>query len=63
MPVPALGRLYEQGIDGIPYFYEILRALPWFATLYVLRKFFNGTQNANERVMHSRVAVITVPPP
>ncbi|TGZ84892.1 NAD(P)-binding protein [Ascodesmis nigricans] len=59
MPVPLIAQVYYDGITSVPYLLPIIKALPWITLLVILKFFFNGTQNGNERIMHSRVAIVT----
>lgn len=60
MPIPILGEIYYNGIRSIPFLLPIAKVLPWLALLVVIKTWFGGTKNSNERVMHSKVAVVTV---
>jgi len=68
MPIPILGEVYYNGIDSVPYLLPILKVVPWVIIVAILKIYFNGYRNRNERVMHGKVAIITVrslfrPPP
>ena len=60
MPIPVLGEIYYNGISSVPYLIPALKVLPWVLLLVVLKTYFNGTKNGNERVMHGKVAIVTV---
>ncbi|KAH8151231.1 uncharacterized protein LAJ45_04433 [Morchella importuna] len=59
MPIPVLGEVYFNGIQSIPFLLPVLKVLPWIALLVLLKTWFGGARNANERVMHGRVAIVT----
>lgn len=60
MPVPLLGEIYYSGIEAVPYLSSVLKIVPWVAIVYLLKLYFSGVQNGNERIMHSKVAIVTV---
>lgn len=60
MPIPILGEIYFNGVRSIPFLLPIAKVLPWLGLLIVIKTWFGGTKNANERVMHSKVAIVTV---
>ncbi|PWW74464.1 NAD(P)-binding protein [Tuber magnatum] len=59
MPIPTLGEIYYNGIDSVPYLLPILKVVPWILAVVILKIYFNGYRNRNERVMHGKVAIIT----
>jgi len=59
MPVPLLGEIYYSGIEAVPYLSGVLKIVPWVVIVYLLKLYFNGVQNGNERIMHSKVAIVT----
>jgi hypothetical protein len=63
MPIPVLGEVYFNGIQSIPFLLPVLKVLPLIALLVLLKTWFGGAKNANERVMHGRVAIVTVKSP
>jgi len=60
MPIPILGEIVFQGFDSVPYAWTAITLLPWAFAIYALRWFFGGTTNTYDRVMHGRVALVTV---
>ena len=60
MPLPMLVEAVFKGFDSIPYAYPILKTLPWLAFLSLLKVYFGGARNTSERLMHSKVVMITV---
>ena len=60
MPIPILGEIYYNGIDSVPYLLPVLKVVPWVLVVVILKIYFNGYRNRNERVMHGKVAIITV---
>ncbi|KAI5785560.1 hypothetical protein DFH27DRAFT_518763 [Peziza echinospora] len=59
MPIPLAETILNNGLDSVPFIYPVLRVLPWALLVYVLKWFFAGTKNGNERVMHGRVVMVT----
>ena len=60
MPVPLLADVIFRGVDAIPFAVPILKALPWVALIWTLKWYFGGANNASERLMHSKVVMMTV---
>ncbi|KAI9873891.1 MAG: hypothetical protein M1830_010417 [Pleopsidium flavum] len=59
MPIPLLAEGLFRGWRSVPYAGTILRAAPWFILTYLLRLWFGGARNRSERMMHSKVVMIT----
>ncbi|MCJ1394901.1 hypothetical protein MMC18_007781 [Xylographa bjoerkii] len=59
MPLPFIAEVLYEGFDAVPYLIPIMKALPWLALLYISKSYFGGASNASERVMHSKVIMIT----
>lgn len=60
MPVPIISQALREGLSSIPYSYSILKTLPWLLVLAALKYFFGGARNSSERMMHSKVVMVTV---
>lgn len=60
MPVYIAVQALFDGIGSIPYAWTLIKTLPWLAVLYLLKRYFGGAINTSERVMHSKVIMITV---
>jgi len=60
MPIAIFGEVYYNGLQAVPWLYTALKFAPWLVALYILKLYFNGTYNENVRVMHSKVAIVTV---
>lgn len=60
MPIPLLADVLSNGIVAIPFAVPVLKALPWLVLLYLLKFYFGGASNSSERLMHSKVVMITV---
>lgn len=60
MPLPILAESLYKGLSAIPYAYTILKVLPWIALVTVLKIYFGGARNTSERLMHSKIIMITV---
>ncbi|KAI9815372.1 MAG: hypothetical protein M1832_005511 [Thelocarpon impressellum] len=59
MPVPILAEVAFGGLSRVPYIYPILKTAPWLVLLYFLKIYFGGARNRSERLMHSKVVMIT----
>ena len=60
MPIPIATEIYRNGLEAVPFLIPALKFIPWLVVLYIVRLYFDGTQNENERIMHGKVALITV---
>jgi len=63
MPIPLLGDLLFKGIHSVPFAVPILKALPCLLLIYLLKIYFGGARNTSERLMRSKVIMITVHQP
>ncbi|KAF7585573.1 hypothetical protein BBP40_010644 [Aspergillus hancockii] len=59
MPIPILAQGYTEGISSIPYAWTVLRVVPWVLLVAALKWYFRGSQNSSERLMHSKVIMVT----
>jgi small-conductance mechanosensitive channel len=62
MPIPIIQKGVQEGLSSIPYAYTVLRIAPWVLILAALKFWFGGARNRSERLMHSKVVMITVSP-
>ena len=60
MPIPLLSMVIQDGLSTIPFAIPILKTLPWLVLIYILKLFFGGPRNTSERLLHSKVIMITV---
>lgn len=60
MPVPILAEVVTGGFSSIPYLYTALKAAAWLVLIYALKTYFGGASNTSERLMHSKIVMITV---
>lgn len=60
MPIPLLGDIVFRGPDSIPYVLPVLKALPWVVLTWLAKWYFGGASNTSERLMHSKVIMVTV---
>ncbi len=63
MPIPLLGDLLFKGVHNVPFAVPILKTLPCLLIVWLLKIYFGGARNTSERLMRSKVIMITVPPP
>ncbi|KAI9752488.1 MAG: RNA helicase [Chaenotheca gracillima] len=59
MPLPLLAEGVAKGFSEIPYFYATLKTVSWLTGIYLLKRYFGGASNTSERLMHSKVVMIT----
>ena len=60
MPIPILAQVLQDGISTVPYAWTIIRTVPWLLLLAALKYYFGGARNTSERLMHSKVVMVTV---
>ena len=61
MPIPFLWKVFDEGLDSIPYLsFLLIKVAPWVAVLYFVKSYFSGARNTSERLMHGKVIMITV---
>ncbi|RAH69191.1 putative oxidoreductase [Aspergillus aculeatinus CBS 121060] len=59
MPIPLIVQGVTEGVSSIPFAWTILKLTPWILVIAVLKFYFGGARNSSERVMHSKVVMIT----
>ncbi|KAE8147924.1 oxidoreductase [Aspergillus avenaceus] len=59
MPIPLLAQGFQEGFASIPYFYTVLKVVPWVLLVSALKYYFGGARNGSERLMHSKVVMVT----
>lgn len=60
MPIPLIVQGIREGVGSIPHAYTVLKVVPWVLLVAALKYYFGGARNSSERVMHSKVIMITV---
>lgn len=60
MPLPLLAEGLWKGLSSIPYGYTVLKVVPWVLIITLLKYYFGGARNSSERVLHGKVAIVTV---
>lgn len=60
MPIPIITTAITEGTNSIPHLWTVLKILPWAVLLAALKYYFGGARNTSERLMHSKVVMITV---
>ncbi|KAJ6119925.1 oxidoreductase C19A8.06 [Penicillium sp. IBT 18751x] len=59
MPIPIIVKGIADGLDSIPWIWPVLRYTPWVLLIVVLKYYFGGARNISERLMHSKVVMVT----
>ncbi|KAI2789993.1 putative oxidoreductase C19A8.06 [Penicillium oxalicum] len=59
MPIPIIAHGIQEGIDTIPYAWSVIKTAPWILLLAALKYYFGGARNTSERLMHSKVVMVT----
>jgi hypothetical protein len=60
MPIPLIGDLFRFGLDAVPGLRKAIPYAPHISALAFIRWYCGGASNNDERVMHGKVAIITV---
>lgn len=60
MPIPLLAEGLFKGWRAVPYLGHVLKVSSWLILIVLLKRWFGGARNKSERLMHSRVVMITV---
>ena len=60
MPIPFLGHIYLEGLSSVPYIYPVLKTGACLSSVALLKRYFGGARNKAERLMHSKVIMVTV---
>lgn len=60
MPIPIIATGIREGVSAIPYAWTILRIAPWVLVIGALKWYFEGARNTSERMMRSKVIMVTV---
>jgi len=61
MPIYFLSDVIFKGVDAFPSFaVPLLKALPWVVLTWLLKWYSGGAKNTSERLMHSKIIMITV---
>ncbi|KAL4808697.1 hypothetical protein BDV18DRAFT_157638 [Aspergillus unguis] len=59
MPIPIITTGIAEGLSAIPYSYTVLKLVPWVLLIAALKWYFGGARNDSERLMHSKVVMVT----
>ncbi|KAJ9483567.1 hypothetical protein VN97_g9826 [Penicillium thymicola] len=59
MPIPIIAQGLRDGVSSIPHAWTILRIAPWVLALAALKYYFEGARNGSERMMRSKVIMVT----
>ncbi|KAE8361647.1 hypothetical protein BDV27DRAFT_132739 [Aspergillus caelatus] len=59
MPIPLIAQGFQEGISSIPYAWTVLKIVPWVLLVAALKYYFGGARNGSERLMHSKVVMVT----
>ena len=60
MPIHILASAVFEGIPFSPFVIPLLKTLPLLFLTWLLKIYFGGASNTSERLMHSKVIMITV---
>ncbi|EZF23697.1 hypothetical protein H112_03674 [Trichophyton rubrum D6] len=59
MPLPILAEGATRGLSAIPYGYTAMKTVAGLAVIAALKRYFGGATNKSDRVMHSKVVLVT----
>lgn len=60
MPIHILASVVFEGAYLLPYVIPLLKAIPLLFSVWLMKTYFGGARNTSERLMHSKVIMITV---
>lgn len=60
MPIHILASALFEGVSLLPFVIPLLKVLPLLLSIWLLKIYFGGASNTSERLMHSKVIMITV---
>ena len=60
MPIHILASAVFEGVSLLPVVIPLLKALLLLLSVWLLKIYFGGATNTSERLMHSKVVMITV---
>ena len=60
MPIHILASAVFEGVTLLPFVISLLKILPVLLSIWLLKVYFGGASNTSERLMHSKVIMITV---
>jgi len=63
MPLPFIAESIFKGASTVALFVKVFKALLWLVPVALLKLYFGGASNTSERLMHSKVVMITVNSP
>ncbi|KAH8696134.1 hypothetical protein BGW36DRAFT_321053 [Talaromyces proteolyticus] len=59
MPIPIISHGVTEGLSAIPYAWTVIKVALVVGTVALLKYFFSGARNTSERLMHSKVVMVT----
>lgn len=60
MPIPLISLAITEGLSAIPHAYTAIKWTAVVAIVALLKYYFGGARNTSERLLHSKVVMITV---
>lgn len=60
MPIHILASAVSEGVSVLSYVVPLLKVLLFLFSIWLLKIYFGGGSNTSERLMHSKVIMITV---
>ena len=60
MPMHILASALFEGVSLLPFVITLLKIVPLLCLVWLLKTYFAGARNISERLMHSKVVMITV---
>ena len=60
MPIHILASALFEGVYLLPFAITLLKSVPLLCLIWLLKTYFAGARNTSERLMHSKVVMITV---
>lgn len=60
MPIPLIVHGFTEGLSSLAAPFALLKIAACIGFIYLLKRYFGGATNGSERVMHSKVVMVTV---
>ena len=60
MPIHILASAVFEGVSLFPFVIPLFKLLPLLFSIWLLKMYFGGASSTSERLMHSKIVMITV---
>jgi small-conductance mechanosensitive channel len=60
MPIPIISHVLAEGLSVVPHVYTVFLWVAIAGIVALLKYYYGGARNTSERLMHSKVVMVTV---